>query len=78
MTSREHFMADRGGVVRDPILLEDPARCRRSTRPVQGVAPPPCDGTLGPIVDGKADCLKCGLAHGFMVIKGQIRYGALL
>lgn len=72
-------MSDRGGVVRDPVLLEDPAKCRSVSRLVQGqTVGGPCDGILGKIVDGKAQCQKCGLTHGFMVIGGKIRYGVLL
>lgn len=65
---REHFMADQGGVVRDPVPMgEEPVGCR-SCR----------DGTLGKIVDGKSKCGKCGRTHGFMVVRGKISYGVLL
>jgi hypothetical protein len=78
-TPREHFLSQNGGVVRDPVMLEDPARCRRQTGGTyQGQVAPPCDGTLGQIVNGKAQCQKCGLAHGFLVVKGKIQYGVLL
>jgi hypothetical protein len=79
MRSREHFMSEQGGVVRDPVQLEDPARCRSGTGGTwQGRPSPNCDGTLGQISKGQAQCQKCGLAHGFIVVKGQIRYGVLL
>jgi hypothetical protein len=77
--SREHFMSEQGGVVRDPIVLEDPARCRRHTGGTyQGRTAPSCDGMLGAIVKGRAQCQKCGLTHGFLVIKGKIQYGVML
>lgn len=65
---REHFMADHGGVIRDPIPMgADPIGCR-SCR----------DGQLGKIVDGKSSCGKCGRIHGFLVLKGKISYGVCL
>lgn len=65
---REHFMSDKGGVIRDPVPMgPEPVDCRNCR-----------DGKLGQISDGKSACKKCGRVHGFLVIKGKINYGVFL
>ncbi len=66
--SREHYMAEHAGVIRDPVpMAEPPIPCRSCHQ-----------GKLGSIVDGKSSCNKCGRVHAFLVIRGKISYGVCL
>ena len=61
-------MSDQGAVIRDPVQVgADPIVCRSCK-----------DGHLGKIEDGKSSCVKCGRLHGFLRIKGEVRYGVCL
>lgn len=70
-------------VVCEPIPINGPMTCRRSTgscSTVQGQPIPKCDGILKPIesVEGMYSCGKCGLTHATVVVNGETKYGAVL
>ena len=67
-SSREHFLSDFGGIIRDPGPADKvPLDCRNCR-----------GGKLGAVENGRAACKQCSRVHGLLRIKGKVSYGVLL
>ena len=61
-------MSDFGSVIQNPEPVPpDPVPCLRCK-----------GGTVGKLDNGRASCVKCSAIHGFMRIRGEVRYGICL
>ncbi len=67
-SSREHFLSDFGGVIRDPVPAD------KTVLPCRNCE----NGKLGVAVNGRACCNKCGRIHGLLRVRGKICYGVCL